>query len=370
MLRSQPMPALAEALRDPIALPPNRIPRFYRGGMLLDRFRGIAVPADDDRPEDWVGSATATWTPAGAAPTTLGISRVRVHGHAVSMADLLAAEPEALVGRAWLDRAGPTLGLLVKLLDAGERLPVHCHPSREAAARLLGSPFGKTEAWLILGTRDGATTRVWAGFREPVTPGRLRSWIDVQDTGALLGALAEHEVAPGDVLLIGAGMPHAIGAGTFLLELQEPTDFSIVAETRGFPIDPRDASLGIGWEEAIAFFDTSRVGAVRQQPAPASESVTRLVGPAADPYFRLLWHEVRGEASPPFDPAFAVGVVVSGEGSVRGARQSLPLAAGTTFALAAAGVAGARLESREGMQIAWCLGPDPAALDAHPLPTG
>lgn len=55
--------------------------------------------------------------------------------------------------------------------------------------------------------------------------------------------------------LVPAGVPHAIGAGVFLVELQEPSDLSVVAETGGFPIDPADASLGRGWDGMIDCFD-------------------------------------------------------------------------------------------------------------------
>ena len=63
VLRSKPMPGLTDALRDPIALAPNRVPRFYRGGLLLDQLRGDPEPRDGDRPEDWVGSATHDFAP-------------------------------------------------------------------------------------------------------------------------------------------------------------------------------------------------------------------------------------------------------------------------------------------------------------------
>ncbi len=168
------MSDLTDALREPIALAPNRVPRFYRGGLLLDELRGHLEPRDDDRPEDWVGSATHAWMPSGSPATTLGLSEVILGDERLTLAAVLAREPEALIGRELYERAGTTLGLLVKLLDAGERLPVHCHPSRDAAARLLGAPFGKTEAWLILGGRDGWPPRIWAGFRDPVEPATLR----------------------------------------------------------------------------------------------------------------------------------------------------------------------------------------------------
>ena len=353
------MTALTDALRDPIALAPNRIPRFYRGGRLLGGFLGLSDAADDDRPEDWVGSATRAWTGPGEPASQLGPSSVTVGSERLSLVELLAREPQALVGTASAD----SLGLLVKLLDAGERLPVHCHPTRDAAARVLGSGFGKTEAWLILGTRDDEPApRIWAGFRSSVAPDLLRSWIVGQDTDALLDALVAHPVKAGDVFLIPAGMPHAIGAGVFLLELQEPTDFSIVAETRGFPITDADASLGLGWDVAIDFFETDAAADPRQQPAPLGGGLTRLLGEAADPYFGALRLSARGEMSLPIPPTYAVGVVVAGSGEIHGPGRTLPLRTGTTFALPAAAVPEARLIAPDGVQLVLCL--PPAATQA------
>jgi mannose-6-phosphate isomerase len=356
------MTTLADALRDPIALAPNRPPRFYRGGRLLEAFRGRPDADDDDRPEDWVGSATRTWTPPGVPASEAGPSDVEVGERRLRLDEALAAEPEAMVGAAWLAVAGPTLGLLVKLLDAAVRLPVHAHPTREAARRLLGSPFGKTEAWIILGTRDGgAPARVWAGFREPAARGALRRWIEAQDTGAMLGALAEHTVEPGAALLVPGGTPHAIGAGVFLLELQEPTDFSVVAETRGFPIVPTDATLGLGWDVALDFFDTAAPAPVPQAPERMGEGIERLLGPAADPYFRALRLRVDGSREWPLPPAFTAGVVLAGCGAISGPRMRLPLHRGATFALPAAAAAEARLGG-DGLELVACLPPDPEAL--------
>ncbi len=358
MLASNAMADLADALREPISLHPNRIPRFYRGGLLLNEFRGQAGASDDERPEDWVGSATRAWTSPGPPSTDLGLSTVEIGGRSASLLEILDADPVSLIGEALLERAGPTLGLLVKLLDAGERLPVHCHPTRDAASRLLGSPFGKTEAWLILGVRDGAAPRVWAGFRDGVSRDQLREWIDRQDTDALLGSLVEHSVTPGDAILIPAGTPHAIGAGIFLLELQEPTDFSVVAETRGFPITSADATLGLGWDAAIGFFQTDAVHDLPQTPTALGAGLTRLLGAGADPFFRALRMDVSGEASVELEPSFAIGVVLNGSGEIRGTSTTLALQRGSTFALPAVALPAARVAG-DGLELVLCLPPEP-----------
>ena len=363
------MATLLDALRDPIDLRPNRPSRFYRGGRLLGAFRGDANPEDDDRPEDWVGSATRAWTAAGVPPTEDGVSVVEVLGRRLTLDALVGAEPEALLGGEHLAVAGPTLGLLVKLLDAGERLPVHAHPDRPSAARHLASRFGKTEAWIVIGTRDSAApARVWAGFREPVGRARLRGWIETQDAEAMLAALVELDVTPGDVVLVPAGTPHAIGPGVFLLELQEPTDFSVVAETRGFPIDPDAATLGLGWDTAIGLITTSAVGDLRQSLTEEAAGVTRLLGPAADPFFRACRIDVDGTRPWPLPGSFAIGVVLSGTGDVRGASRALSLRRGTTFALPALASHDASLTGTA-LELIACLPPEPAALRPAPLPT-
>lgn len=142
----------------------------------------------------------------------------------------------------------------MKLLDPVERLPVHAHPDREFARTELGSDYGKTEAWLIVATR-AEEAEVWLGLREPVPPEQYRRWIETQDRERLLGSLNRLTVRTGDVIFVPAGVPHAIGAGALIVELQEPTDFSIVCEWQGFPIAPDDAHLGLGWDRAFEAFD-------------------------------------------------------------------------------------------------------------------
>src|SRR5207248_1253562 len=219
----------------PERLRPTRVYRFYRGGALIDRLRG-EPEQDNEYPEDWLGSVVAASNPGRDEPFA-GLSRLE---RGPLLRDEIRKQPEL-----W-----GTPNLLVKLLDPVERLPVHAHPDRDFALHELGSDYGKTEAWIVLATR-AAQAEVWLGLRERVPRDQYRAWIDEQNTDALLESLNSLAVRTGDVIFVPAGVPHAIGAGALLVELQEPSDFSIICEWRGFPIAPEDSHLGLGWDRAL-----------------------------------------------------------------------------------------------------------------------
>ena len=103
--------------------------------------------------------------------------------------DALAADPEGWLGAEHAARFGASPALLVKLLDAGERLPVHHHPDRAFAREQLGSA---TSARPRRGSSSRrAPARRWrVGWREDVEPDdAARVGRRDQDHDAMLGAL-------------------------------------------------------------------------------------------------------------------------------------------------------------------------------------
>jgi mannose-6-phosphate isomerase len=306
-----------------------RVYRFYRGGALLGRLRG--EPEEDGHfPEDWVGSATPARNPGrddpGEGLSLLADGRV--------LRDAVEADPVAWLGKEHVDRFGASTGLLVKLLDAAERLPVHAHPDRVFAREAFDSPFGKTEAWIVLDTRD-EEAEVWIGLREPVEPERYLGWIEEQDVDSLLGSLNRLPVRRGDVVYVPAGVPHAIGAGLLIAELQEPTDFSIVCEWHGFPIRPEDSHLGLGWAAALHAFDLRAHVPIRELPRESR-----------------AFFSCDGKLEPA--GRFAVVLVLEGEGTIDGARAG----PGGAFVVPAS-VEQLRVEGD--LRVLRCGAPDPAA---------
>jgi mannose-6-phosphate isomerase len=288
----------------PVPLPANQpADRFYAGGARIAGFRGPGgAPAEGDHvPEDWVGSVTTLF-----GEEALGLTRLPGGG---TLADAVAADPAGWLGPGRAAARGSDVGLLVKLLDAGERLPVHAHPDVPFAARHLGLAHGKTEAWVAL-----TAAPVHLGFRHDVGAGELRRWVDEQDAEAVLDAMHVLDLEPGDAVLVPAGLPHAIGAGAFVVELQEPTDLSILVEWAGFAIDGAAAGhLGLGFDTALAAVDrrgwsSAEIGALRG--ARAADTGDLL--PDAAPFFRVE----RWRGAGKWDPGFAVAVVVGGAGAL------------------------------------------------------
>jgi mannose-6-phosphate isomerase len=317
----------------PLVLGPNQPPQFYRGGERIARFRGLP-PGPASRPEDWVGSTTTLFGQAGAGLTVLDDGR--------TLLAAIAADPAGYLGPGHVAAFGSDLGLLVKLLDTGQRLLVHVHPSRAFARARLHSAHGKTEAWIITevttdGT-DGSSGCVYVGFRAGTSPAAVRGWVDAQDAAALLGGLNQVPVRPGDTCLIPAGVPHAIGAGVTLVEVQEPTDFSILLEWAGYDIDgPAAGHLGLGFDVALQALDYSGwderrlaglLGSRSGPPGPAGTA--RLLPRAADEFFRV--EQVAPAGGPvQLPPQVAVLVALAGRGQLAWADGTLDVARGATL---------------------------------------
>lgn len=295
----------------PLVLQPNLPDTFYRGSGRLAEFRRRPLP---DLPEDWIASCTTRFGGGRSGISPLPDGRL--------LTDAVDADPVGWLGP---DR-GNRPALLVKLLDAGQRLPVHFHPDRGFAGRHLASRFGKTEAWIILQAVPGAAVHL--GFRREVASTELARWVAEQDVDAMLGATNRVPVAAGDVLYCPAGLPHAIGEGILLLELQEPTDFSILLEQAGFPVDPAAAMLGLPAEVALGCVSRTRLApdalhGLRGDPAGPS-----LLPPGAETFFHAERVGAGDVAS-----GFAVLVVTGGEGMLTGGWGSTPLRSGDTAVL-------------------------------------
>jgi len=299
----------------PVRLPANQPPRFYRGGAAIAELRG-----DEPKefgPEDWVASCTTIHGEHAAGLTTLPDGTL--------LRDAVAAHPANWLGDAHVATFGADPALLVKLLDAGQRLPVHCHPGNEFAATHLNSRYGKTEAWIVVGANENSTVHI--GFTEDRAEDTITDWVARQDTAAMLTALNPVRVRVGDTVFVPAGVPHAIGAGVFIVELQQPTDLSVLLEWQGFADDEAGGHLGIGFETALGCVDR------RGWATRLDELVRRDPGKDLFGHPEFFRAERLGEGTE-LDASFSVLVVLDGTGVLRTEKAGeIPLTRGATFAV-------------------------------------
>ena len=306
----------------PTLVPVNQFDHFYRGGGRIGELRH--GPGGPQRPEEWIASTTARF---GQAPQGLSVmpdGRLLI--------ELVQADPLAWLGPGHVERYGASTEVLIKLLDLDQRLPVHLHPNRDFARTHLGLAHGKTEAWYVIDAPEGA--EVGVGFREQVSRAQVASWVDAGDSDALLGALQTRAVRPGDAMLVPAGLPHTVAAGVFVLELQEPTDLSILLEWQGFAVDgSKDGHLDLGFDVALQAVDLSPVSAsdldrlVVSREQIEGAGLNSVLPAAADGYFRAHRFDAsRGAVDVP--AGFALVLVLAGHGVLASSAGSLEVSRG------------------------------------------
>ncbi len=348
---------MPQKLDQPIFFQRNRVRRVYTGGKLFHGFFGDEAE-DSYFPEEWIASSVLARNRESAAEHE-GVSLLEEGGERFDR--LLSEHPKELLG------SREEVGILVKILDSAIRLPIQAHPTKAFAKAHFDSPHGKTEMWVVLDTRPGAS--LYYGLKEGVGRAELKDAVGraEEDLDALPSLLNRLPAKPGDVYLIPAGVAHAIGAGCLILEVQEPTDFTIQPEPwcGEYHLNDYEMYLGLDPGTALDCFDfTDRVGEraialgrmnpkiVDQSPAHRSE---QLVGPENTPDFSVYRHTVTG-GSFVLPRVPAVYVVTDGEGRVNTGSAGRPVARGSYFFLPAA-AAGTTISTGSRVEFVECVPP-------------
>ena len=325
----------------PVMLKSARAWRTYLGGKTIDEMQGISPAADTHFPEDWIMS-TVRAINAGREDVVEGLNLLA--GTDITLKEYIENDPAAALGAAHVAKWGASTAVLLKLIDAAERLGIQCHPDKEKALEFFGSPFGKTECWHIVGGRviDGEKPCVYMGFKPGVTKERWRDVFNRQDIPTMLGMLHRIETKPGDTFLIEGGTPHAIGRGCLLMEIQEPTDYTFRTEKvtpQGFAIADKACHYGIGFDRMFECFHyegrdeaatrRSCMIAPKVVEEPGGNVRTEVVGYSATPCFMLERFDMVAERRFAAEGEFCGLYVLSGRGRVRCAAGSFEIGPGS-----------------------------------------
>lgn len=234
--------------------------------------------------------------------------------------ELIRHYGEKLIGRC-VDGPFP---LLLKLIDAKEKLSVQVHPDDAYAAARENGKLGKNEAWLILRTPEEGGEIIY-GIRPGTTKQELRDACRKGEPEPLLNRVT---VRPGDVCYIPSGCVHAIGAGIMLYEIQESSDVTY----RFYDWDRTDAE---GKKRELHLDKALDVTNLKLELSPvrAKEDygITRVL---AEKSFTLDLLRVSGIETLPELHEFGLLTVTEGELLLRWASASVKMKAGDTCLLA------------------------------------
>jgi len=216
---------------------------------------------------------------------------------------LLKEHNEAILGRHAGRRQFP---LLIKFLDANDRLSVQVHPDDTKAKTFDPTENGKTEAWVIIDAEPGS--RLYAGLKQDVTPEAMRAAIE---RGTLEECLHSFEVSAGDCLFILAGTVHAITEGILLAEVQQSSDMTFRLYDWGrVGADGQPRELHIEQAIACTDFELGPVTCQTPQPVDGGQEL------ASCEYFTIRRYSGPGQVQLPDDDRFHILMGLAGEASV------------------------------------------------------
>ena len=248
----------------------------------------------------------------------------------MTLESLIAADKAGILGTALLDAEG--FPLLLKIIDARDKLSVQVHPDDAYALRVENLPYGKTEMWYILDAPEGASLII--GLADGVTKESFRAAIE---NGTVEDCLGYLPIAAGDSIFIQAGLLHAITAGVMLAEIQQNSDttYRVYDFNRlGFDGKPRPLHV----EKSLDVTDFA--GVIRKTTVPGltvpgiDMDVTYTI---ACPYFALERLNLHGTADCATDGArFILLTCTEGAAAVSSPGGTVALTAGQTVFLPAA----------------------------------
>ena len=328
----------------PIFFERNRVFRVYKGGKLFADFFSDDSE-DGNYPEEWVVSSVHALN-EGSTDKYEGISKIK--GEDLYLNDALDKYKKEIIGER------DDLGVLTKILDSAIRLPVQAHPDKAFSAKYFNSKYGKEESWYILATRPGG--KIFYGFKDGVTMEQFEKAIDESENSKTVmeDLLESFEVKPGDVVYIPAKMVHAIGAGCLLLEVQEPSDFTIQPERwcGDYKLSDNEMYLGIDKKTAMKCFDVSLKYPAPIDPAVISDKggvkYLSFIDERMTTSFTVRKIELSGgEFS--LDNGARIYVVTEGEGKITGDGYEKPIKKGDYFLMPVAAEGKFKLSGNAGI---------------------
>jgi mannose-6-phosphate isomerase len=211
--------------------------------------------------------------------------------------------------------------LLIKLLDAREKLSLQVHPPPDQAAELGGEP--KTEMWYVANAAPGA--ELYVGLNRGVSRDDFEKKIRA---GTVAECFHRVKVRAGDAMFLPSGRVHALGAGLIIFEIQEDSDTTYrVFDWNRVGLNGKPRELHIAQSLASINFSDFEPGLIGGDFVNTSPfEVRRLVH---NPLFTVEACRMPTRASAPLNPRkMQILAVLGGQIEVSCPQQTVSLGAG------------------------------------------
>lgn len=225
---------------------------------------------------------------------------------------------------------GTRFPLLIKFIDACDRLSIQVHPD-DAYGLANEGELGKTEMWYIVEAEPGAS--LVYGLKDGLS---AEDFAEAVHAGRIGETLRSVEVHAGETYFIPSGQIHAIGAGILIAEIQQNSNVTY----RVYDYDRRQADGSLRQLHTEKALDVvkirtdAEIDAIRYANADDCGTEHRTTELAACPYFRVrrLSKEDLPASVTPTD-SFIHLLCVDGEGEIRADGVVYPVIKGDSYFL-------------------------------------
>lgn len=179
------------------------------GGSRIMKFKGNSTSAEN------IGES---WEISGLEGHESIVANGEYEGQDIKT--LLMSFGKDILGDNIYSQCGNKFPLLIKFIDASKDLSIQVHPNDELASLRHGC-LGKTELWYVVGSEPDSY--IYSGFAKEITKDAFLNHIDNHNITDVMAKFIAH---PKDIFYLPAGRIHSIGAGNFIVEIQQSSDIT------------------------------------------------------------------------------------------------------------------------------------------------
>ena len=204
--------------------------------------------------------------------------------------------------------------LLIKLIDANDKLSVQVHPDDDYAALHEEDKSGKTEMWYVISAKPGA--KLVYGLK----PGTTKEmFVNALENNNIEEYLNYIEVSDGDVIDLPAGVVHAVGEGILIAEVQQNSNntYRVYDYNR---VDKNGNKRPLHVQKALDVIDFSSLKTKQEKTTGTlirNDDNCTVLQLVKNKYFSVELYDIHGKIEEVADGSrFYVYLFIKGEGSI------------------------------------------------------